>query len=246
MTMTDSLDSLVKSTIRKTRISLIFTTLFVTSILASTFFLSKEAFELSTTVQAQKIELVETKKELAERQIDLDKVRAEILLQKMSINHLQTAIRHLLNRNYQDAISGFKNFLRISPNDAEGLNYLGYTEYRYANQLMGSAADSASIKEVNDMYAAAERHLKLSIEKDPENIWPRYNLTLLLYTTDKSDEAALSLQELLNNHPDAIKFICDDGQFRKFAKEKNDQKSLRAVLSSTLDAKGINKCWVLS
>ena len=242
MTRAESIDTLIAKTIRKSRTSLVITVVFVSVIALAIVLLSRKAAELANQVEQKTADL-------ARSELELQKTRDSIDLYKKSMGDLQTAIRALLNRNYPDAIAGFERFLEVFPGDAQGLNYLGYAQFRYAHQLRDQASkggDDTDPARAGEMFAKAETNLRKAVDSDPANVWPNYNLALLLYHTDRGTEALESLDDLLGSHPEVIKSVCDDGQFRKMRLDRSISQEFIRIVTSAAAKNEIHGCWVVS
>lgn len=241
-----NIDSLVENAIRRSKSSLAITVIFVLAIALGIVLLTLRAASLSSKIEQQSLQLEIAKSELKKSKEELLETTEKIEQYKKSMDYLQLGVRNLLNRSYPKAIDGFERFLSVSRDDPQGLNYLGYTQYRYAIQLRDSKGDNSGESEAAAMFTNAESSLRKSIKADPTNIWPTYNLTLLLYQTDRKSESLDSIKHLLDAHDESLNLICNDGQFRRIKLDSEVSAKFEALITSSMEQHNVSNCWVLT
>ncbi|AMO76531.1 tetratricopeptide repeat protein [Pseudomonas citronellolis] len=196
--------------------------------------------------KSKELELKESESMLAAAQNDLKKAQG-------SLDYLQEGMRFLQNGQYSNATESFKKYLDIFPDSTEALNLTGYSELRLALFSQKSAENPKTAKEKipklketqEKSFKSAKAHFEKAIDIDKSYVWPRYNLSILYFQNSMKDEAISELSKLLNENPEMTKWICEDGQFRKFNIDKDTSKRFSEVVSNALIKLNISDCWVL-
>jgi len=182
----------------------------------------------------------------------LDSTRRELSNTNSALDMLQEGIRDILTAQYSDAINIFKEYIKLFPKSAEAMNFLGYSELRYAQYWRDKSIKAGIAKEEKneyfdniDIYAkSAERHLKMALSLSPGYSWPQYNLAILYFQSGKKDLALSAITEMLEINPGMIKWLCDDGQFRKMKTDNEISDQFTDIVNEVVRIQGKDSCWV--
>lgn len=214
--------------------------------------LEKEISKLTDKSTRLKLELDTKQHQLEELNKKLSIAEKSIEQSTSSLQYLEGGTRSLLNRQYEDAIEYFYNFLVIHPSSAEGLNLLGYSELRFSQYWKAASKSEKSHlvklqheRTANSLLTDAEMHLNLASEKDNDFFWPDYNLSLLYLSQGNLDKSLLKLENSLKKHPLMIKFVCEDGQFRKLKLNRLTSIRFSSAIKEALSKQNIESCWVI-
>jgi tetratricopeptide (TPR) repeat protein len=199
--------------------------------------------------------LKEANRALHEMNLQLESSRKELDELLSSLTLLQEGSRFLNNRQYSNAIDSFTSFLERFPDNAQALNFAGYSELRYAqfwrenvNSSRAGVTDEQKrewVQDVKRYFLLSEAHLQRAESLTADNPWPTYNLALLYYQNSDKDLALSKLSEMLSGHPKMTKWLCEDGQFRKMKIDRATAERFTTIVQRAVDEAGGSSCWVI-
>ncbi|WP_187470993.1 tetratricopeptide repeat protein [Luteimonas viscosa] len=190
--------------------------------------------EMSRKITVLNGELEEKRKELVEVETRLRKLDEALPL-------LQAGTRHLMSREYPEAIKSYQDFLAVSPDSSEAHNFLGYAEFRYAKSL----EDPSAAKEHYDRARASlEKAVALQEGTAGRYRWAQYNLALLHFQLGDKEAALEAVAGTLAGSPAMVEMLCKDGQFRPMRLDDEIGARFVEIVDGVANARGLNTCWV--
>lgn len=169
-----------------------------------------------------------------------------------ALNLAQEGTRFLINRQYADAIDKFNKFLVVYPSSPEALNFLGYSELRYA-QFWKENSKRKNISKIQiDEYQTnaatfsqkAEAHLEKAASISNHS-WSRYNLAILYFKSERKLLAIEQLDNLLKAMPYMVKWVCNDGQFREMRLDSTTADRFVEVVTTATKHENLESCWAI-
>lgn len=242
----------VNRIVAKSRISLFFTVVLIAFAAYGVFYYTTKIAYLSGEVSDLQLDIKTKTEELRKTEEQYAVVQKRMTQSLGALDFLQEGSRYLLNRQYAEAIERFEKFLEVHPDSPEALNFLGYSELRYA-QFWKENLDREGISHEQKLeyennrkkyYILSLEHLRKASAK-PAYSWPAYNMAILQYQAGFKDEGLDILEELLGTSPFMIRWLCDDGQFRKLRVNRETSDRFVEIVSRAMEAERKASCWVI-
>lgn len=246
--------------IRKSRLSAVLTTI-VAAFVAFSFYyyyskiqeLSGQVRNLNNEIETKNLELERKRAELRNLETEVEDQRLKLAIYGRALNHIQEGTRFFLSRQYEDAIGSYNRYLELVPNSAEALNLLGYSELRYAQYWAENSVRKEISEQQKQEYSQKSKlffhqssdHLVAASEISAMYPWPKYNLALVYYFSGNPDKSLETLSSLLSKSPQMIKWLCEDGQFRKMRIDRKTAERFVEIVHTAMVKEERVKCWVI-